>query len=165
MPVETRKAQSGDLKRISEIYNQGILDRIATFETELKSEEALKLWLESGYPVVVAEVGGRVEAFAACFPYSSRQCYSGIAEFSVYVDRGIRGHGLGTAAMKLLMAEASTGGLWKLVSRVFTENQASRNLMENLGFREVGIYEKHASLDGNWKDVVIVEYLIKENIH
>ena len=52
----------------------------------------------------------------------------------------------------------------KLVSRVFVENRASRNLIGTLGFREVGIYEKHGKLDGAWKDVVIVERLISENL-
>ncbi len=55
-------------------------------------------------------------------------------------------------------------GIWKLVSRIFIENTASRKLMASVGFREVGIYEKHAQLDGQWRDVVIVELLIPENL-
>ena len=47
--------------------------------------------------------------------------------------------------------------LWKLVSRVFVENQPSRALLKSLGFREAGIYERHGRLDGEWRDVVIVE--------
>ena len=61
--------------------------------------------------------------------------------------------------------EGKKEGLWKLVSRVFIENAPSRKMLGGLGFREVGIYEKHAQLDGIWKDVVIVEYLILDNIH
>ena len=55
---------------------------------------------------------------------------------------------------------AKEAGFWKLLSRVFVENQASRRLIQSLGFREVGVYEKHAKLDGVWRDVVIVERLL-----
>jgi phosphinothricin acetyltransferase len=51
-------------------------------------------------------------------------------------------------------------GDWKLVSRVFPENAASRALCRSLGFREVGTYHRHARLDGHWRDCVIVEKLL-----
>ena len=164
MPVFTRKAEFSDLNVISQIYNQGISDRIATFETNPKTPCELGVWLTGGYPVVVALLNGEIVSFAASFPYSSRECYRGIGEFSVYVDRQKRGSGVGFTAMKALVGEAEKAGLWKLVSRVFVENMASRKLLHKLGFREVGIYEKHAQLDGIWNDVVIVEYLIPQNI-
>jgi hypothetical protein len=65
--------------------------------------------------------------------------------------------------MQALIAEARDVGLEKLVSRVFTENAASRKLLARVGFREVGIYERHAKLDGVWRDVVIVELLLKDH--
>ena len=99
-------------------------------------------------------------AFAATSIYRPRECYDGIAEFSVYVARNTRGAGAGRLAMQALIAAAEEAGFWKLVSRIFTENTASLALMKSLGFREVGIYEKHARLDGEWKDVVIVERLL-----
>ena len=55
-------------------------------------------------------------------------------------------------------------GIWKLVSCVFPENMGSRRLIESLGFREVGVYEKHGQLDGVWRDVIIVEKLIPANL-
>jgi phosphinothricin acetyltransferase len=75
----------------------------------------------------------------------------------------MRGQGLGRVAMLALIDAARDAGLWKLVSRVFVENRASRALLKSIGFREVGIYEKHAQLDGVWRDAVIVERLIPEN--
>ncbi|MHB8397225.1 MAG: GNAT family N-acetyltransferase [Thermoplasmataceae archaeon] len=120
--------------------------------------------LHGVHPVVVAESGGSIVSFAATFPYSNRECYSGIAEFSVYVKREMRGIGAGKAVMRLLIEESGRSGFHKLVSRVFPENRPSRSLLGSLGFREVGIYEKHARLDGKWRDAVIVEYLIRENI-
>jgi L-amino acid N-acyltransferase YncA len=66
--------------------------------------------------------------------------------------------------MAALLESAEASGYWKLVSRVFPENMASRALLRKLGFREVGVYEKHARLDGIWRDVVIVERLLPENL-
>ena len=99
-------------------------------------------------------------AFAATFAYRPRACYAGIAEVSVYVDRACRRRGAGRLALEGLIAAAAAAGLWKLVSRIFVENTASRRLVGALGFREVGIYEKHGQLDGVWRDVTIVEKLI-----
>jgi phosphinothricin acetyltransferase len=66
--------------------------------------------------------------------------------------------------MQALIAAAQARGFWKLVSRVFVENSASRKMLTTIGFREVGIYEAHAQLDGVWRDVVIVEYVIRSNL-
>jgi phosphinothricin acetyltransferase len=81
----------------------------------------------------------------------------------VYVSREMRGRGAGRAAMEAIIDAARAAGFWKLLSRVFVENAASRGLLASLGFREVGVYEKHARLDGRWRDVVIVEKLLPEN--
>ena len=83
-------------------------------------------------------------AFASTSSYRSRECYAGIAEFSVYVARDARGRGAGRVAMRALIDAVRPAGIWKLVSRIFIENTASRKLMASVGFREVGIYEKHA---------------------
>jgi phosphinothricin acetyltransferase len=66
--------------------------------------------------------------------------------------------------MTAFIPACEQAGLWKLVSRLFPENAASRALCRRHGFREVGVYEKHARLDGAWRDVVIVERLIARNL-
>ena len=109
---------------------------------------------------MVVERDGVVVAWAAASLYRPRECYDGIGEFSVYVGREARGRGLGRAAMAALIAESEKRGLWKLVSRIFPENAASLALCRSLGFREVGTYRRHGRLDGEWKDVVIVELLL-----
>jgi phosphinothricin acetyltransferase len=96
--------------------------------------------------------------------YRSRECYDGVAEFSVYVDESFRRRGVGVMLLEGLIDAAETAGLWKLISRIFVENAASRSLCAQVGFREVGVYEKHARLDGVWRDVVIVERLIEANL-
>lgn len=160
--IHTRKAVRSDAASIARIYNQGIEDRVATFETELRGEQDIAKWFDTGRTSVVVEVDGEVLAYASAFIYRERGCYSGVREFSVYVDRAARGLGLGRIAMEALIDAAKARGDWKLLSRVFPENEASLKLLASLGFREVGIYKNHAKLDGVWRDVVIVEKLIGE---
>jgi L-amino acid N-acyltransferase YncA len=156
-----RRATSHDAGAMAMIYNDGIVDGIATFETRLRTADDVKPWLDGRFPVVVVENNmGAVIAFASTSEYRPRECYAGIAEFSVYAARRARGLGAGRLALQTLMDEAKKAGFWKLVSRVFPENAASRALLRELGFREVGIYERHGQLHGTWRDVVIVERLL-----
>jgi len=163
LKTTVRNAIAADIPAIVNIYNQGIEDRIATFEIRRRTPEDIQNWFDGRHPIVVVEKDDTVIGFAATYPYSARECYAGIAEFSVYVERSYRSQGLGKAAMTALLSAAAKAGFWKLLSRVFPENEASLRLLRSLGFREVGIYEKHAQLDGVWRDVVIVEYLIKKD--
>jgi len=162
-PLHARRATPADAPTIAEIYNQGIADRVATFEISPRTGEEVRAWFDDAHPIVVVEDEQAIVAFASTSTYRPRACYAGIAEFSVYVARAQRGRGAGRLAMETLIAAAEEAGLWKLVSRVFVENTASRSLLQSLGFREVGIYEKHGRLDGAWRDVVIVERLIEAN--
>ena len=159
--LHTPPATLADAAPIAEIYNQGIADRIATFETEPRTAAQIEEWLTERHLVMVAETGETgVVAFAASFPYSNRPCYSGIGEFSVYVRRNHRGRGAGRAVLAALIEAATARGMHKLTSRVFPENTASRALLKGLGFEEIGIHRRHGQLDGLWRDCVIVERLL-----
>jgi L-amino acid N-acyltransferase YncA len=162
--MRARLATPEDSPAIARIYNEGIEDRVATFETRLRTAADVSAWFDGIHPIVVVEEDGDVVAFASTSSYRPRPCYAGVAEFSVYVARRARGRGAGRRAMKALLDTCERAGFWKLVSRVFPENLASRRLLRAVGFREVGVYEKHARLDGVWRDVVIVERLIPANL-
>jgi L-amino acid N-acyltransferase YncA len=169
--VTVRAAELRDAAAIADIYNQGIRGRGATFETEERTTEERERWLASHaphHPCLVAVVpdgaGERVVGWTSTSAYRSRDCYRGIAEFSVYVHEAWRGQRIGQALLDALIPAAEAAGLWKLVSRIFPENTGSRALCARSGFREVGIYEKHAQLDGIWKDCVIVERLLPTNL-
>lgn len=163
--MTTRLAQPSDAPAIARIYNEGIADGDGTFETEPRTPEQIVQMLAARgdyYPSVVAERAGLVIAWAGCGPYRARPCYAGVAEFSVYVERAARGAGAGKAALSALIAACETRGAWKLVSRIFPENRASRALCRSLAFREVGVYRRHGKMNGRWRDCVIVEKLIGE---
>ena len=159
----TRRAGAPDAPALACIYNQGIADRNATFETRPRSaDEMLSMIDTPEFPCVVACHDDTVIAFASTSRYRTRECYAGIAEFSVYVDRDWRRRNAGYIVMQALLTAAQAQGFWKVLSRVFVTNHPSRRLMAKLGFREVGIYHAHAQLDGTWRDVVIVERWITD---
>jgi L-amino acid N-acyltransferase YncA len=159
-PLTTvRPAAPADAAAMAAIYNQGIEERVATFETRLREPADCEPLLERA---LVAERGGDVVGWAAAFPYSERECYAGVAEISVYVERGERGAGTGTLVLERLCSWAQERGLWKLVSKLFPENTASLALVARCGFRVVGLHLRHARLDGEWRDVLLVERLLGE---
>ena len=162
--MHSRAASPKDAEAIARIYNEGIEERIATFETRPRTDREIRNWFDGEYPTVLVEDDGTVISFASASAYSPRRCYSGVAEFSVYTAREARGRGAGGLAMRALISAAEDAGFWKLTSRVFVENVPSRRLLLSLGFREVGVHERHARLDGVWRDVVVVERLIPSNL-
>ena len=161
--IAIRLAREDDSAAIAAIYNQGIAEGIATFETEPRTAADIARQLrerDARFPTLVVERAGRVVAFAGAGPYRTRPCYAGIAEHSVYVEAGERRTGAGGAALEALIQTYEQLGFWKLVSRIFPENHASLALHDRLGFRQVGIYRRHARLAGIWRDCVIVERLL-----
>jgi phosphinothricin acetyltransferase len=163
--LTVRLATVDDAEAIARIHNEGIADRVATFETEPRTAAQAAAALRDKaehFPTVVVECDGVVVAWAAAGPYRSRPVYAGVAEHSVYVARGARGTGAGRAALEALCRVYAERGFWKIVSRIFPENTASLALHERCGFRVVGVYRRHGKLDGAWRDCVIVERLLNE---
>src|SRR5262249_48387426 len=135
----TRDATRSDAPAIAEIYNQGIEDRVATFETRRRTTADVETWFDGVHPVIVVETEDQVVAFASTSTYRPRECYRGIAEVSLYVERSFRRQGAGSVGMRAIIDAAEKAGFWKLLSRVFLENQASRGMIARAGFREVGV--------------------------
>ena len=162
--ITIRPALAPDAEAVARIYNDAILSRSATFETDLKAADERVEWIHSHgarCPILVAESDGDgVVGWTTFAPFSERECYRGIGYFSVYVDPGMRRLGVGRQLLRALVDEARRRGYWKLVSGIFVSNAASRALCAACGWREVGIYQRHAQLDGRWIDVVIVEQLL-----
>ena len=156
-----RPAQAGDLARVAEIYNAGIVERVATFETSPRTIEDIRSWVDDGQPfIVVIDSYEQVIGWARAGAYSDRCVYEGVGEHAVYVDPNARGRGLGRTLLTELCAESERHGLYKLTSRVFTDNEPSRAAHRAAGFEEVGIQRRHGKLDGQWKDCVLVERLL-----
>jgi L-amino acid N-acyltransferase YncA len=157
-----RPAGERDTEAIADIYNEGIATRLATFETEPRTAADVELWLSAGdrLPLLVAEEGEAVLGWARILVYSDRPVYSGVGEVSVYVAEHSRGRGIGRALLEALQKRANELGYWKLVGKLFTANAASAGMVRSCGWREVGMHHKHSRLDGEWRDVLLVERVL-----
>ncbi len=143
------------------IYREGIEDRVATFETRPATEAEMAALAESATPVVVAERDGTVVGWARVGPYSDpHDYYAGVGEATLYVARGARGAGVGRELLPALEPVAAEAGYHKLVGKIFTTNAASIALVRACGWLDVGVHRRHGRLDGEWKDVLVVEKLL-----
>jgi len=164
-PIAVRHATLDDAAAICTIYNQGIADRVATLETDLRDMDERRRWLSARgtrYPVVVAETAGQVVAWASLNSFNPRQCYDNVADISVYVERGWRGKGVGRIMLARLIELGRQLGFHKLVLACFPTNKAGVALYERMGFTQVGIYREQGLLDGKWVDVLIMEQLLAD---
>ena len=158
--VRTRAMTDADLPVVREIYAEGIATRQATFETEAPDLAALATkWLPEHRWVAEAPVDGvrRVVGWTAVSPASSRACYAGVGESSVYVAEAARGRGVGRALLRRQVAEADARGLWTLQTVIFPENRASLALHHAAGYRTLAVRSRAAQLDGVWRDTVFLE--------
>ncbi|HET9925189.1 MAG TPA: arsinothricin resistance N-acetyltransferase ArsN1 family A [Methylomirabilota bacterium] len=158
-----RAAAPGDAAAICTIYNQGIEDRIATLETELRTPEERRQWMAaraSRHPVVVAVTDGQVVGWGSLNSFNPRPAYDHVVDLSVYVERGWRGQGVGRVLVQHLMELATTLGYHKIVLATFPYNEAGVSLYRRMGFIPVGVYHEQGQLDGRWVDVLIMERLL-----
>ena len=158
-----RRASEADAAAICRIYNQGIEDRVATLETELRTPDERTQWMAARgprHPVVVAEHSGVVVGWGSLNPYNPRDCYRHVADFSIYVERGYRGKGVGKAMLTHLVELARGLGFHKMVLSAFPTNTSGMALYETMGFRTVGIYKEQGMLDGRWVDTIVMEKVL-----
>jgi L-amino acid N-acyltransferase YncA len=159
--ASVRSATPGDAEAVCAIYNAAIEERASTFETEPRDPADFEARLgDTGFPQVVGEGREGILGWAGLAAYSDRSCYAGVSECSVYVARRARGHGLGTSLTEALAAAAQGAGFHKLVGKVFTDNEACIRLIERCRFRSVGVHRRHGRLEGEWRDVLVVERLL-----
>jgi L-amino acid N-acyltransferase YncA len=183
-----RLATASDAEAICRIYNQGIEDRVATLETELRTPDERRQWLasrSSRHPVIVAEPEGlsadaepgraslrppsvqagltvpaTTRAWASLNVFNARESYRFVADISVYVERSWRGKGVGRALLEKLTELGRQHGFHKLVLSAFPDNAGGMALYAKSGFRTVGIYHEQGQLDGKWVDTIVMEKLL-----
>jgi L-amino acid N-acyltransferase YncA len=164
LPLSIRDATADDVPAITLIYNQGIEDRTATLETELRSPEERASWLSSHglrHPVLVAvDPSGAVLGWGSINRFNPRAAYDHVGDFSLFVGREVRGRGVGGALLDELEVRARAIGYHKMVLAAFATNIPGTRLYERRGFATVGTYHEQGMLDGRWVDVVIMEKLL-----
>jgi L-amino acid N-acyltransferase YncA len=161
-----RTAVPSDVPAITRIYNEGIRDRLATLETEERTPEERRAWLEGRderHPVLVAERDADIAGWGSLNVFNPRPAYRFVADFSVYVAAEARGTGVGSVLLEALIERARALDYHKLVLAAFPFNESGMRLYRRFGFREVGIYREQGFLDDRWVDVVIMERLLGES--
>jgi len=162
--IAIRPATAADAEAIATIYNQGIEDLVATLETDLRTPDERRQWLAARgplHPVIVAEAGGQVVGWGSLNVFSPRKAYDSVADFSIYIERGWRGKGVGSRLLTRLIELGRELGYHKLVLSAFPWNTGGMALYQKLGFRTVGIYKEQGRLDGKWVDTIIMEKLLE----
>jgi phosphinothricin acetyltransferase len=154
--VGLRDLRPDDWPEVARIYREGIETGNATFETEVPAWEAWNAAHLAEHRFV-AERDRQVVGWAALLPVSSRDCYAGVAEVSLYVEEGSRSQGVGSELLATVVESSEHGGIWTLQTSVFPENEASLRLLRRFGFRDVGFRERIGRLHGIWRDTVLVE--------
>lgn len=148
--------RDSDWPAVRQIHSEGIATGQATFEEHPPSWDE---W-DRGHLRkcrLVARRDGRVVAWAALAPVSSRAAYRGVAEVSLYVAADERGGGVGRALGEALSRASEEAGIWTLEGWIFPENRISLALCEALGGRVVGVRERLGRMGDRWRDVVLVE--------
>ncbi len=156
MGYTIEKMTDADWDAVRAIYLEGIATRNATFETESPSWDT---WNNNHRPDcrLVARSNEKVLGWAVLSLVSRRPVYSGVAEVSVYVAADARGMGVGKALLGSLINAPEKAGIWSLQAGLFKENSASITLHKGVGFREIGFQERKGSMDGVWRDVLLME--------
>ncbi len=162
--VTIRASTLGDAEAICGIYNAALTERGSTFETKPRTAQDFNGRIEdTRFPFLVADTGQGIVGWAGLASYSDRPCYAGIGECSVYVAVEARGRGVGTSLAEALARVAEDNGFHKLIGKLFTDNTASIRLVERCGFSSVGLHRRHGQLDGEWRDVLVVERLLNND--
>jgi L-amino acid N-acyltransferase YncA len=160
-PIETRPAVPDDAEAMATIYAEGVTDRVATFQARPKTADEMRELVGSAPVLVVAERGGTVIAWAKVGRYDDPQdYYAGVGEATLYVARAERGRGVGPVLLDALAKAVARAGYHKLIGKIFTSNEPSIELVRRCGWAEVGVHRRHGQLDGEWKDVLVVEKLL-----
>jgi L-amino acid N-acyltransferase YncA len=161
--IVLRPATAADAEAICRVYNQGIEDRIATLETELRTPEERRQWLAARgprHPVYVAELEEMIVGWSSLNAYNPRPAYQYVADFSIYIERGWRGKGVGRRLLEHLIEQARALGYHKMMLSAFPFNASGVALYERMGFTRAGVFHEMGQLDGRWVDTLIMEKLL-----
>lgn len=157
MNYELREMLPSDEVRVLEIFRQGIDGGISTFETEVPTAEAWSMGYFNDCRWVLENEKNEVVGWCALKPVSKRECYKGVAEVSIYFDNEYQGKGLGSVLLKKLILDSEDHGFWTLQTNIFSENETSIKFHQKNGFRIVGVRKKIGKLNGEWKDIILME--------
>ncbi len=161
--VRVRKAVLQDVQQITEIHNQGIIDRESVLDITphpLKERLAWFKNLSNREAVLVAEIEGSVVGFCALQPFSPEEVYAHIGVVSIWIEKDFRGKGIGPKIAKRMFTTARKKGYSKIMFFAYSFNREKMGFYKELGYEEVGFLRRHAKIKDKLVDVLVMEYLL-----
>ncbi len=160
--ITVRDAAATDIPIIWSIYAHHVLHGLASFEeTPPEAAEIERRYRDivgRGLPYVVAELDGRVAAYAYAGPYRARPAYRYAVEDSVFATPDATGRGLGRAALAEIIGRTTAIGYRQMIAIIGDSgNVASIRLHEALGFRHAGSLRSVGFKLGRWVDSVLMQ--------
>ncbi len=162
--VRIRKAVAADLGAITRIYNEVVRTTTATFDTKPRTVGQQKTWFkmhDAKHPILVVELDGRVVAWASLSRWSERLGYARTAEISLYVEKKLRGLGLGRLLGQAILEKGKELGHHTVITRITDENKASLRLHKEFGFRKIGVMKQVGFKAGRFLDVYLMQLIFK----
>ena len=149
--MKIRDATLSDISAITDIYNEVILTTSAIYrESKVNTDDRVKWFnqrVDSGFPVIVAEMNGEIVGYGAFNDFRFGEGYSGTVEHSLHVKSENRGNGVGGAIMAQLLAIALKQNRKIMVAGIDSENTRSIEFHKRFGFIETarmpGVAIKH----------------------
>ena len=160
-----RPARAEDLPAVTAIYNDAVARTTGTFDTEPKTLAQQREWFDrhgDAHPVIVAEDGGRVVAWASFSPWSDRCAYARTAEVSVYVEEAARGRGLAGLLLDELLRRGRAAGVKQAMARITADNEISLHLHAKRGFVTAGRLKRVGEKFGRVLDVHILQLSLED---
>jgi phosphinothricin acetyltransferase len=153
LKVSIRLARRGDLPRIVDIYNESVLAKFRTADTEPLRVADRQRWFDEHapeqHPIFVAEIASEVVGWCSLSAYrNGRQALRSTAEISYYVAEAVHRRGIATALLRHAIGNCPPLRLKTLIAIVLECNVASLELLEKQGFSRWGLLPNVAEFDG-----------------
>lgn len=163
--VQIRKALISDVPAMAHIYNQAILETVATFDLAPQSiDDRIKWFHKYGgrYPLIVAEIDGEVAGYSTLSPFRDKEAYERTTELSIYISPSYQGKGIGNKLMQEILNLAKSHGHHAVIGGITGGNAASIRLHEKFGFQYIGCFKEVGYKFNQWQDVDFYQLIIKE---
>ena len=165
MKISLRPYQTEDTQAILEIINYNILNSTALYDYNIRSYEQQKNILEEkinkNFPVIVAELNGKVVGFGMYSEFRFREAYKFTVEHSVYVDNEYHGKGIGKVLLQELIRIAKAQNLHTIIAVIDAENESSVEFHEKFGFKIVGVIKESGYKFDRWLHSVFMQLILE----
>ena len=171
--INIRKAQLSDAERLVEIYDYYVRNTAITFEYVTPTVSEFKGRMENTmkkYPYLVIEKDGKVCGYAYAGPFKGRAAYDWSCELTIYLDKDVKGSGLGRALYTELEERLKKMGLLNLYACIGVPEVDDEHLTRNsadfhahLGYTQVGEFKKCGYKFNRWYNMIWMEKIVGEH--